>query len=133
MSNSHVATVSEFTTPGAYPLPIEIIDPITWQDKPVPERRFVVPEMIPVHNVTKVSGDGGMGKSLLLMQLLVASALEKRWLGRPTLACRAFGLFARTTRANYTGACSTSVVAMAPNSATWKTFNCAPESGSTIR
>ena len=64
---------------------IEILDPISWQDQPIPERRWLVDDLIPLHNVTLVSGDGGIGKSLLTLQLMVACALGKRWLGRSTM------------------------------------------------
>ena len=83
---------SEFARPTDI-APIEILDPIGWQDKPVPERRWLVDDLIPLHNVTLVSGDGGIGKSLLTLQLMVACVLGKRWLGRSTMDCRAFGLF----------------------------------------
>ncbi len=83
---------SEFTRPTDI-APLEILDPIALQDKPVPERRWLVTDLIPLHNVTLVSGDGGIGKSLLTLQLMAAFALGKRWLGRSTMNCKAFGLF----------------------------------------
>ena len=43
---------------------IEILDPITWQDHPIPERHWLVADRIPMHNVTGLSGDGGLGKTL---------------------------------------------------------------------
>ena len=73
---------------------IEILDPITWQDKPVPERHWLVADLIPMQNVTMLSGDGGVGKSIVALQLMVACALGRPWLGRQTRPCRAFGLFA---------------------------------------
>ena len=72
---------------------IEILDPIAWQDKPVPERRWLVPDMIPMRNVTMLSGDGGVGKSIVALELMAACALEKRWLGQQTRPCKVFGLF----------------------------------------
>ena len=72
---------------------IEIIDPIRWQDHPIPERRWLVADLIPMRNVTMLSGDGGVGKSIVALQLMVACALGKRWLGQQTKPCRAFGLF----------------------------------------
>ena len=73
---------------------IEIIDPIAWQDRPIPERRWLVDNMIPMHNVTMLSGDGGVGKSIVTLQLMVACALGRQWLGRQTKPCKVFGLFA---------------------------------------
>lgn len=48
-----------------------------------PERKFVVPDMVPDHNVTTINGDGATGKSLLAMQLGVACATGTRWIGQP--------------------------------------------------
>jgi RecA-family ATPase len=73
--------------------PIKILDPIQWQDQPAPERRWLVADLIPLHNVTMLSGDGGLGKSIIALQLMAACALGKLWLGRQTMACKAFGLF----------------------------------------
>ncbi len=68
-------------------------DPASLQGAPVPERKWIVPEWIPSGAVTMISGAGGVGKSLLVMQLMTATALGKMWIGQPTTACRALGLF----------------------------------------
>lgn len=47
-----------------------------------PERQFFVKDLIPHKNVTILNGDGGTGKSLLAMQLAVASVTKTRWLGQ---------------------------------------------------
>lgn len=83
---------SEFTRPTDI-APIEIIDVIGWQDKPAPERRWLVTDLIPLHNVTILAGDGGLGKSIISLQLMAACALDKGWLGKQTMPCKAFGLF----------------------------------------
>ena len=49
--------------------------------RPPPPRRFLVEGMIPHGTVTLVSGDGGTGKSLLALQLGVAVAGRRTWLG----------------------------------------------------
>ena len=54
---------------------IEILDPISWQDRPIPERQWLVPGLIPMRSVTMLSGDGGLGKSILALQLIAACAL----------------------------------------------------------
>jgi RecA-family ATPase len=60
---------------GAMPLPyVDLAAPL------VP-REWLVLERIPLHNVTLLSGDGGLGKSLLLMQLAGAVALGGEWIG----------------------------------------------------
>src|SRR5262249_28265561 len=48
---------------------------------PLVPREWLVLERIPLHNVTLLSGDGGLGKSLLLMQLAGAVALGGEWIG----------------------------------------------------
>ncbi|MDR6955219.1 RecA-family ATPase [Ancylobacter sp. 3268] len=51
------------------------IDPAAWAGQPVPEREWFLPGLIPAKQVTLLSGDGGTGKSLLALQLGIASAL----------------------------------------------------------
>ncbi len=50
--------------------------------RPAPQRRWHVFGMIPSRQVTILSGDGGTGKSLLALQLAVATAAGRTWLGR---------------------------------------------------
>lgn len=50
--------------------------------RPVPERDWIVPDLIPMKTVTLFSGDGGAGKSLLALQLAVAVTAETDWIGR---------------------------------------------------
>lgn len=71
-----------------------IIDPITLQGQPVPARPWLVPGLIPLRNVTFLNGDGGVGKSLLSLQLLMAAATGGSWISEPVKRCRAFGVFA---------------------------------------
>jgi RecA-family ATPase len=62
---------------------------------PPPARRWLVEDWIPQRQVTLLSGDGGIGKSLLGMQLQVACASAgASWLGLPAMPCRSFGLYA---------------------------------------
>jgi RecA-family ATPase len=53
-----------------------------WAGKPVPAREWHVADLIPANQVTMLSGDGDAGKSLLALQLAVATAAESRWIGR---------------------------------------------------
>ena len=41
---------------------LSLTNPAEWTDKPVLERIFLVPPLIPVHNVALLYGDGGLGK-----------------------------------------------------------------------
>ncbi len=58
-----------------------------------PERRWLVHEWIPWGNVTMLSGDGGVGKSLLLQQLLTCAAIGLDWLGQRVEPVKAMGVF----------------------------------------
>ena len=49
--------------------------------KPIPSRQWAVPDRIPAGNVTLLSGEGAIGKSLLLLQLSAAHALGRDWIG----------------------------------------------------
>jgi RecA-family ATPase len=49
--------------------------------RPLPPREWAVPDLIPFDTVTMLSGDGGVGKSLLAAQLAVAVASDAEWLG----------------------------------------------------
>jgi len=49
--------------------------------KSIPERPWLVPGLVPDHTVTLLTGDGGVGKSLILLQLGMAVAAAKDWLG----------------------------------------------------
>jgi RecA-family ATPase len=52
-----------------------------FQDKPVPERKWIVPNLIPDRNNTLLTGPGGIGKSLLALQLMVGVAYTGQWIG----------------------------------------------------
>jgi RecA-family ATPase len=70
------------------------IDPSDWASKPIPERRWVVPDLVPVAKVTGLYGDGGTGKTLLAVQLSVAVALGLKFLGMPVRQGRVYALLA---------------------------------------
>ncbi len=60
------------------------ISPTVWEGIPPPVRHWIVPEYVPAETVTMLTGDGGAGKSTLLLQLAVARATGRRWLGFDT-------------------------------------------------
>lgn len=75
------------------PPPIEnggIIDPREWT-APAPLRQWLVQDWIPIGYATGLYGDGGLGKSLLLQQLLTSVATGLPWLGLEVRAGNAFG------------------------------------------
>jgi hypothetical protein len=49
--------------------------------RPVPPRKWHVPMIIPAGTVTGLAGNGGIGKSLLALQLAVATAIGGLWVG----------------------------------------------------
>jgi AAA domain len=72
--------------PGDKPAPqhaaLQLIDPTTLHGLPVPPRRWLVPDWIPMARVTGLYGAGGEGKTLLAQMLATAGAVRKLW--RPT-------------------------------------------------
>jgi RecA-family ATPase len=68
------------TKPTADP-PLLFINIAAWHDQPVPEREWTVKDRIPANNVTLLSGEGSVGKSILSLQLAVATTLARDWLG----------------------------------------------------
>jgi RecA-family ATPase len=51
-----------------------------WLDRDPPTREWGVPDRFPLRNVGLISGEGSVGKSLLLMQLASAHIFAKGWL-----------------------------------------------------
>lgn len=62
--------------------------------KPIPPRAWLVPDLVPARTVTLLSGNGGVGKSLLALQLSAAAAAGRSWIGREVTAGRALFLSA---------------------------------------
>lgn len=50
---------------------------------PPPPREYAVPDRIPLRQVMLFAGPGGIGKSLLTLQLLCATVLARDWIGGP--------------------------------------------------
>ena len=69
-------------------------DPSDWATLPVPKREWLVPDLIPMRKVTALYGDGGTGKTLLAMQLMVARAVGRPFLGLEVRQGRVYGLLA---------------------------------------
>src|SRR5688500_3297013 len=73
---------------------LDLITPATLGGLPVPPRDWHVEPVIPHQTVTLLSGDGGTGKSLLALQLAVATALGSSWINRTVAGGRALYLSA---------------------------------------
>lgn len=67
-----------------------IIDPRDWT-APAPLRQWLVQDWIPIGYATGLYGDGGLGKSLLLQQLLTSVATGRQWLNMDVVGGPAFG------------------------------------------
>ncbi|MDT3686480.1 MAG: AAA family ATPase [Pseudorhodoplanes sp.] len=64
--------------------PARIICAASWAGREIKPRAWIVPGLIPDRTPSICSGDGGTGKSLLALQLCVAMAIGKPWLGLET-------------------------------------------------
>jgi RecA-family ATPase len=61
--------------------PLPFIDMSKWRVDQAPEREWAVRDLIPMRNVFLLSGEGAAGKTLLMLQLGIAHALGKDWIG----------------------------------------------------
>jgi RecA-family ATPase len=77
-ANGHDTSGGEpaaFTTTCAFDL----------ENRLVPDRQWLVEGAIPHENVTLLSGDGGLGKTILALMLGMSAATKTDWLGFPTM------------------------------------------------
>ena len=87
------APLAEYVGPGSWD-DVEVVTPTEPKPKlaivnaasllasgPAPKRRWHVPGMIPAQEVTTLGGDGATGKSLLALQLGVATVAGSDWIG----------------------------------------------------
>jgi hypothetical protein len=58
-----------------------------------PEREWIVPDWLPKGVVSSLSGDGGVGKTLVAQQLLYAAGCGGKWLGLDVPHLRGLGVF----------------------------------------
>jgi RecA-family ATPase len=61
--------------------PLPFIDMSNWDNEDVPPREWAVRDMIPLRAPFLLSGEGAAGKTLLALQLGVAHALGRDWIG----------------------------------------------------
>ncbi len=76
-ADSKISTESKPTSE----LPLPFINIAAWQNAPVPERAWTVQDRIPGSNVTLLSGEGSIGKSILSLHLSTAVVSGRDWLG----------------------------------------------------
>jgi len=68
--------------------PLNFVNASRFAHRPVPAREWFVPDLIPARNVTILNGDGGVGKSLLALQIAAAAAMGCETLGMEPTADR---------------------------------------------
>ena len=61
--------------------PLPFINMSKWDNEPVPQQQWAVPDRIPLEQTTLFTGEGGYGKSTILEHLCAAHALGRDWLG----------------------------------------------------
>lgn len=64
-----------------------------WESAQAPRLDWVVEGAFLRGSVAILSGDGGLGKSLLMQQLMTAACAGQSWLGMRTDQCRSLGVF----------------------------------------
>lgn len=89
-------------TNAPQPAPQHGIEPPADESQPVlvadlsghpPEREWIVPDWLPKGVVSSLSGDGGMGKTLVAQQLLYAAGVGGKWLGLDVPKMASLGVF----------------------------------------
>jgi RecA-family ATPase len=83
IADAHTADKTTTTRDEAKPSgepPLPFINLAAWHDALVPEREWVVRDRVPLGAVTLMSGEGGVGKTILALHLAVATALGRDWL-----------------------------------------------------
>jgi RecA-family ATPase len=82
IAQEHDAPASEHHRAGNGQLPhqpLAFCDIAAWASHDPPPREWAVPDRFPLRNVSLFGGEGGIGKTILLMQLGGASVLGKDW------------------------------------------------------
>jgi RecA-family ATPase len=57
-----------------------------WDETEPPKREWLINDLIPMRQPALFSGEGAVGKSILLLQLLAASSLDRLWLDQFSVA-----------------------------------------------
>lgn len=87
-----MSNVSDFPKQRAVQ-PFEAFSPTEWHGRTPPPYDWIVDGCFLRSTVAILSGDGGLGKSLLMQQLCTAAAIGRPWLGLATKPCRTFAFF----------------------------------------
>jgi RecA-family ATPase len=76
---THAAAAAKAEKPSAND-PLSFINIANWLERDPPPRDWAVPDRFPLRNVSLLSGEGSIGKTILLMQLAAAHVLGRGWL-----------------------------------------------------
>src|SRR5262245_6827888 len=76
-----IGGAKESANGGGGQQPVEALSYIDITRDPLPPREWCVPDRIPHRNVAILSGEGAVGKSILLLQLSAAHVLARDWIG----------------------------------------------------
>lgn len=76
-----------------YAKALKSIKASSWQGKEVEKQEWIVQDMVPAQTTTALSGDGGLGKSLLAMQMMTQVSTGGIFLTKDTMKGPALGLF----------------------------------------
>jgi len=63
------------------PPPLKWLDMSSWDQKPIPERKWAIKDRVPLCQAGLFSGEGGTGKSIIELMKNVAHVAGKDWLG----------------------------------------------------
>jgi len=74
--------------PAPEPVTIKWVQPNEWEGTTPPVRRWKIANMVPDGEVTLLTGQGGVGKTLLAQQAMTCVALGRPFLGRRTTQSR---------------------------------------------
>src|SRR5262249_55257097 len=72
--------VNQVEAKPAQVLPLPFLNMSNWDNEPLPEREWAVPNRTPLRRVALFSGEGGAGKSYVTLHLCVAHVLCCDWL-----------------------------------------------------
>lgn len=72
--------------------------PAVWQDEEAPAVDYIVQDCFVRGTVAILAGDGGLGKSLLMQQLITACWAGRRWLGHSTQRVKSLAVFCEDDR-----------------------------------
>ncbi len=70
------------------------LDMSNWDHEPIPDRKWAIPDCVPLNQVGLFSGEGGTGKSIVEIMKNIAHVAAKDWLGLPPVQGGAFYLAA---------------------------------------